>query len=190
MENDETVVTDVTTGEIMAAAGDMAFVRLQQAKTDVERYEAGQYAMQLLEVPGLERPIPRFMLDMPWDRDNDDTVEAILLNLATSADIEEATGERKLRKPEDVIGKAVVLLDVKMRRSDVQDAKWGAYAVLSLSVDGQPPEVMTSGHAQVLVTLWRCWCEGRFPVAGVFKLLGTPTKGRNQPVGFQVESKL
>lgn len=167
-----------------------AYAALVKAENATERYEAGQYAMELTDVPGFTHPVPRFFFDLPWADDDETTVESILVNLAAADDIEKATSQEKLRKLDDIIGQPVTILDIRAQQSDLEDAKWGAYIMLALSVDGGAQEAISTGHGQVCVTLWRCFCEGRLPVSGVFKKLGTPTKGRNQPIGFQVESAL
>lgn len=169
---------------------DSAFAVFQQAATALDHHAAGEYAMELVKLPDMEQPIPRFFLDLPWSDDSDAVVHQILVNLAGAEDITAATSDAKLRKIEDICGRPVTVFDVRVRETDVPDAKWGAYLSLAVSVDNGPQEAISSGHAQVAVTLWRCYCEGRFPVSGVFRKLGSPTKGRNQPIGFQIEEAL
>lgn len=167
-----------------------AYAALVKATNATERFEAGQYAMETIDLPGINAPIPRFFFDLPWADDDETTVDSILVNLAAAEDIEAATGQDKLRKLDEIVGQPVTVFDIRAQKSEVDDAKWGAYLVLALSVDNGPQEAISTGHGQVCVTLWRCFCEGRLPVSGVFKKLGTPTKGRNQPIGFKVESAL
>lgn len=174
----------------VANINDSAWAVVQAATTAVEKYDAGRFALTTARVTKSGKDIPAFMLDLPWAGDDTETVDNILIELIGAENIEEATGERELRKPKDIANRAVTVFDIKMRESDLEDARWGAYASLAVSVDGGPQEVINTGSSQVLITLWRCWCEGRFPVSGTFRLLGTPTKGRNQPVGFSVESAL
>jgi hypothetical protein len=165
-----------------------AFAQLMNAQTPMERFQAGQWAVEAVKVPGFKAPVPRFMFDLPWAQSNEETVTQILANLAAADDIEKATADKELRSPEEIAGQPVTVLDVVCRPSDVDDAKWGAYMSLMCTVAGAPPEVINTGAGQVAVTMWRCYCQGLLPVTGTFKLLGTPTKGRSQPVGFSVES--
>lgn len=174
----------------VAIPGDGAWATLQKAQTQAERYAAGQYATEAIPVPEFDAPVPRFFFDLPWADDDEATVDTILANLAGAEDLEAATAGNELRKLDAIIGEPVEVFDIRARKSEVDEAKWGAYLTLALSVDGGPQEVISSGHGQVCVTMWRCFMEDRLPVRGVFKKLGTPTKGRNQPIGFMVESPL
>lgn len=167
-----------------------AYAALVAATDPVARYDAGTYAMELLPVPGFRFPVPRFFFDLPWAEDNDETVAQILVNLASAPDIEEATAKTELRKIEDICNQAVTVVDLRAAESDVEDARWGAFLQLAVRLEDGSMETFSSGHQQVCVTLWRCYCEGRLPVSGVFRKLGKAKTGRSQPVGFQVESAL
>lgn len=164
-----------------------AFATLAAATTAADRYAAGQAALELISVPGMTKPAPKFMFDLPWAEDDDAAVADILARLAAAEDITDATAEKDLRKVKDIAGQDVTILDLRVRPSDVEDSDWGCYLSLAVSVDGGPQEVINTGAAQVAVVLWRCWCEGRFPVTGQFRLLGQAKPGRSQPVGFRVD---
>lgn len=176
--------------EVQSLADHSAWAAVQRAAGPVERYEAGLYAVELVDMAGCRQPVPRLMLDLPWADDDEQTVEQILVGLIVADDIEQVTNREGLRKLKDICDLPVTVFDVRARPGDVDDAKWGAYVSLAVSVDGGTQEAISSGHAQVITTLWRCWCEGRFPVSGRFVKLGKPKVGRDQPIGFQVESAL
>lgn len=167
-----------------------AFDLLKAADTPKARQEAGRYAVEAVPVPDFKYPVPRFFFDLPW-ADDENGFDDILAQLAAAEDIEAATERKELRKIDEVIGRPVVVLGALARRSEVEaDAKWGAYLSLTVSVDGAEPEVLNSGHGEVCVTVWRLYCEGRLPAAGMFVKRGEPKVGRKQPIGFQVEGEL
>jgi len=168
---------------------DGAFDVLKAATTDLERYEAGQYAIELVPLVHGSGEIPRFFYDLPWANDDADVVSGILAQLASAPDIAKATQAKELRKVNDLVDQPVTVLGLAVRTSDVEDAAWSGYLSLTVSVDGGAPEVINTGAAQVCVTMWRLWCEGRLPASGRFTKLGAPQKGRNQPLGFVVEDR-
>ena len=168
---------------------DSAFAVLKAANTATAKLEAGEYAIAEVPLVGGVGVVPRFFYDLPWADDDDQVVSSILAQLAASEDIDRATKAKELRKAEDVVGLDMRVLGVAVRASDVDDAKWAAYLSLTCSVEGGEPEVINTGAAQICVTMWRRWCEGRFPVSGRIVKLGAPKKGRSQPLGFEVEEK-
>lgn len=167
-----------------------AFEMLKAADNPKARFDAGQYAVGTIEVPGIAVPVPRFFFDLPWAESDDQAFDAILAQLAAAENIEEATERKELRKIEDFIGEPVEILGAVARESDVADAKWGAYLSLTVRVGGGEPEVVSTGNGEVCVTVWRLYCEGKLPARGIFVKRGEPKKGRNQPIGFQVEGEL
>jgi hypothetical protein len=173
----------------IALPEDSAWAVLAKASTPDERYAAAQYAITPWRFAPNGKPIPKLAEDLPWATDSAETVESILVNLLASEDITKATADSDLRNAKDIAGQPVVIFDLRMRIGDAEGEGWGCYASLDLSVGLGPHEVVNTSAKQVLSVLWRCWCEGRFPVAGVFTLLGTPGKGRSQPIGFQVEDR-
>lgn len=166
-----------------------AYDLLKAADTPTSKYEAGRYAVEAVEVPGFVHPVPRFMFDLPWNDDDDEIVAGILANIAAADNLEAATAGQELRDPGDLCGERVRILGVAARKSDLDDAKWGAYVTLTVSVNDGPPEVLNTGAGQVAVTAWRLYCDGALPANGTFVKYGTPKPGRSQPLGFQVEGE-
>lgn len=173
----------------VALPADSAFAVLKAASSEVEKLQAGEYAIAEVPLVGGVGVVPRFFYDLPWADDDDKVVSGILAQLAASDDIDKATHAKELRKADDVVGLDMRVLGVAVRASDVEDAKWAAYLSLTCSIEGGDPEVINTGAAQICVTMWRRWCEARFPVSGRIVKLGAPKKGRNQPLGFEVEEK-
>lgn len=197
--NTETPITPAEAGELTAARllQGSAWATVIRADTAETKYEAGRYAIEPVRYSRWGLAIPRLADDLPWAQSNSETVDNILVNLIASDDIETATAERELRKAEDLAGWSLTVHDLRAHESDVQPEKgaedsggWGFYVSLDVQVGNGPREVVNLSGKQAIVTLWRCWCEGRFPVAGTFRLLGKERGGRNRPIGFDVETKL
>lgn len=165
-----------------------AFDLWKAATNDRQRWEAGQYAVTPVPVPGFKYPVPPMFFDLPWNDDNDEIVAGILTGLAAAEDLEAATQNREPRDLGELAGRAIEILGVAARTSDVEDAKWGAYLMLTVTIDGGPPEVVTTGAGEVCVLCWRLFCEGKLPAKGVVTLRGAKREGRKQPVGIALES--
>lgn len=168
-----------------------AWAAIQSAKTEQERYEAAQLALSSARFTRTGKEIPALALDLPW-ADDSSAVENILTQLILAPDIAEATGEQaELRKVRDILNQGVMVFDIRVRESDVEgDGSWGVYVSLEVSVGGAAREIVNTGARQVIVTMWRLYCEGALPVQGAFIELGNPTPGRSRPVGFRVETPL
>ena len=165
-----------------------AFELFKSAATDRERFEAGKFATTAVAVPGFAKPVPPLFFDLPWNDDTDEVRLGILAQIAGASDIEKATQAKELRRAGDIIGQPVEVLGVAARVSDVEDADWGAYVVLTCSVDGGDPEAIPVGAPEVCVVMWRVYCEGKLPVRGTFVRRGREKAGRDQPIGFQLET--
>lgn len=176
----------MTSNEVAKYEGS-AWAMVKDANNATERFTAGQYAVEPIPVPEFDRPVPRFFFDLPWGDDDDATVAGILAQLASADDIDTATHPTELRKASELVGEPVTVLGMVARKSGVEDAAWGAYLACTVSVDGGEPEMLPIGSPQICVTLWRRWCEGRFPVSGQIVALGSKKPGRNQPLGFEIE---
>lgn len=174
----------------IAQTNDGAWATLAAASSELERYQAGQFAITPLPVPGFLAPVPPLFFDLPWADDDDATVTGILAGLAAAEDIDKATEATELRDPAELCGQTVTVLGVTARKSDLPKANWGAYLSMTCSVEGGPPEVLNTGAGEVCVVMWRRWCEGRIPVTGTFIKRGSAKEGRNQPLGFQIEEPL
>jgi hypothetical protein len=166
-----------------------AWAEVTKANTDMERYQAGQYAIEAVDVAGFDHPVPRFFFDLPWADAGDTVIDGILAQLASAPDISQATGVKELRKARDLVGQPVTVLGVSAVSGDLEDSRWGAYTRLTVSVDGGAPEVLNVSAAQVQVTMWRLFCEGLLPASGRFVELAAAKKGRNAPLGFSYEEK-
>lgn len=166
-----------------------AWAAVQAATDENGRYEAAQAALETARFTRSGKEIPFLVMDLPW-ADDGQAVGNILTNLILSADIAEATqGAAELTKVKDIIDLPVTVHAVTCRESDVEgDGSWGVYLSLDVSVRGGPREIVNTGARQVIVTMWRLYCEDAFPVIGQFVKLGNPAPGRSQPVGFRIEN--
>ena len=167
-----------------------AYELLKAAKTDAERFEAGQYAVTKIEVPGFDLPVPRFFFDLPWVPEGDEVFESMLATMAAADDIDAASAERELVSAEDLVGKPVRVLGGMAQRSDLEEGSQGAYLWLTVSVEGGPPQLVLTGAAEVCVLFWRKYCAGQVPFDGRFITRGQGKKGRKPPIGFAVEAPL
>lgn len=176
-----------TSKEIEALSADSAWLAVQSADTPEAKFQAAQDAISEWRTAATGNPIPYLFSDLPLAEDTSGAVDSILTNLILSEDIEAATDVEADRKVEGICDLPVVVSRIAWRESDVAGEGWGAYVLLEVAVNGKPPEVYSTSAKQVVTVLWRCWCEGRFPVRGIFRQLGTKKVGRDQPIGFQVE---
>jgi hypothetical protein len=165
--------------------------QVQSATTPALRQEAARRALDQWGVSAAGNPIPALAIDLPRAGDNEGSVDDILTNLITAESIETASTSTTLRHAADLVGVAVEVRRIAWRESDIAGEGWGMYVLLEVAhVDTGLSETISTGAKQVIVTLWRCWCEGLFPVRGSFVALGQKRAGRDQPVGFQVETAL
>jgi hypothetical protein len=160
---------------------------LARATTPAAKRAAAKYALSEVQPESFKHPIPVLFLDFPWPSGDDDVVEDILLGLIESDDIAQASQGSEVLKADDLVGQTVTLLSVRARRSDLDDARWGAYLLLRAQLESGEVVPVATGAAQVIVTLWRMHVDGALPVTGQFVKLGQPVKGRNQPIGFRIE---
>ncbi len=162
-----------------------AWLVVQNARTQVERAVAAKRALQLVKIPEADRPVPRFFLDLPWSVDNDEVIESILERMIVADDLYAATGEADVRKADKLVATHITVNDVRAMKSDVEDARWGAFLMLDVDTPTERHVPVSVGASEVCVAIWRAYCEGLIPVKGMFILLGNPTPGRNQPIGFR-----
>ncbi len=159
---------------------------LLAAQTPADKVVAGRFAMELLPIPGMINPVPRLFADFQWS-DDEEIIDQIVLGLLTADNLAEATQEKeKLPGPSDVAYVAVTVHDVRAKRSDVEDAKWGAYLMIDVELPSGERIQVSGGGPQLVATFWRCQVEGLFPVQGEFVKLGNEKVGRNQPDGFRL----
>lgn len=166
------------------------WAEIQAAATPIEKHRLARWAVEAVEVPGFDHPVPRFFFDLPWAGDDNSVVDSILADIITAEDITTVTDRRESRKLADIKGRPVVVHGIEAARGDLEDSRWGAYLKVTISVDGGDPELFFVSSAQVTVTLWRLFMEGRLPAEGVFVEVAAAKKGQSAPMGFQVEEAL
>lgn len=176
--------------EVEALTADSPWAAIQKAASPMERYAASRAALEPFMEARTGNPIPALFQDLPRSDDNSGARESILVNLIVADDIEAATNADEGRNVADIVDVPVEVSRIAWDESDIEGEGWGAYVKLEVSVDGAAPAYYSTSAQEVVTVLWRCWCEGRFPVSGIFRLRGRKKVGRDQPIGFQVESRL
>ncbi len=161
--------------------------KLREATDFRSRIEAMRLALEPVPLPDFAFPVPPFFADLPWAASNEDGVVLdILARLGATEDITQIN-DAGLRDPMDILGQPCEILGVVARKTDLDDAKWGAYVSITLSVDGADPEVINTGAGEVCVVMWRLYCDGQLPMRGRFDVKGEKIKGRAQPITFRCE---
>lgn len=163
---------------------------LRGASSLDERMAAGRAIMELVELPQAKVPVPRFLGDLPWQTDNGDVVDQIILNLMVSEDIERASEGSTPLKASDVLNQWLVIHDLRVNNSDVEDSVWRAYYSIDVELEDGRRLVLNTGARQVMATLWRVYVDGMLPCWGKFTEIGESKTGRSAPLAVIVKSKL
>lgn len=174
----------------VAVPAGSAIELLRGASTPEETAAAGRAVMELVQLPDVARPVPRFLGDLPWSTNPEQVVDQIILNLLTAADIEKASEGSAPLKYGDLLDTWVVLRDLRVHESAVEDAEWAAYYSLAVERDNGEHLLVNVGAKQVLAVLWRVYVDGLIPCWIKFTELGEPVKGRNRPVGVIVKTSM
>ena len=181
--------TDPNTGEIQSTHDrHPTWTMVQAAGSYQEKVAAGRKALDLVTLPDLARPVPLFFVDMPW-ASTEGAQEDIVARMLAAPTLEEGTSSPdKLAPLGDYVGKVLTIHDAVARPGTLEDA-WGAYLSLDITVQGSEAHtVVNTSSLEVCAAVWRAIMESRLPLTGQVVLKGAPVKGRNQPIGFMVES--
>lgn len=154
------------------------------------RFQAFTAALQGVNDPRCARPIPRFMVGMPWADDDEDVSERIIAAMLAADDPYQAQDAGKTVSGKDLVGRRVTVHDMRVRPSD-KAGGWGAYLLLDCTVDDDDTDhrVVTIGAKQAVATLAYAWYSGDLPVVGTVTVI-TETAGGNTVLGFIVERDL
>lgn len=165
-------------------------VRAHTAPTKMERFRAYSHALEAVDDPRCDRPIPRFLLDLPWADNDDEVSDRIIAQMLAAENPYEVSGESATVSGKDLIGKRVVVQNLRVRPSNKQGG-WGAYLVVEATLEDRDDEavIVTVGAKQVVSLLAYAWCQGDLPLAGTFSVV-TETGNGNEVLGFIVESAL
>lgn len=151
------------------------------------RMKLAREAMQLVTDERTPRPIPAFMLELPWADDSDEIVERIITQLLASDDpdaFQSADNTQELKK---LLGKQITVHDLRVRASD-KDGGWGGFLILDVTIEGSADhQVITTGAKQAVARLGRAYLDGQIPGTGTFVEVAAASTGRSAPLGFILE---
>lgn len=179
MGNSEVAVPE---GRSLAAA--------REGKTQVDRHHAFMEAMQPVKVERCARPVPRFMVDMPWTSPEDLVAERIIAKLLSSEDPYAVTNAGETLSGKALVGRKVTVHDVRVSPSTTKGG-WGAYLLCDVTVDDNTEvhEVMTIGAKEPVAILSYAWFMGDLPITGTPTVV-TNTDDDKTVLGFVVERPL
>lgn len=157
-----------------------------EAGTQVERFRAFSHALEAVDDPRCQHPIPRFMLDMPWAGDDDETQDRIIATMLSRDDPYAEPDERGTLSYRDLIGKRVVIHDIRVAPSKFKGG-WGAFLVCDVTVeDSADHEILTVGAREAVSKLSLAYFRGDLPIQGTPTII-TETSAGNTVLGFTVE---
>ena len=177
------------TGEIVPVGSTTpVWDEVRAATTHADRVAASRKALEMVTLPDLSKPVPMFMVDLPWAQDREAAQEEILARIIAADSLEAGLADENLVKLDEVVGHNIVIHSVVARPGTV-DEGWGAYCSLDVTIDGKEDhKVVNTSSKEVCVVVWRAFVERRLPLTCHVILKGNPTPGRNQPVGLIPET--
>lgn len=130
-------------------------------------------AMTLVEDDRFERPVPRFLLELPYGGDSDAITDRIASAILVSDDPDEAQSEGGSTAGKDLIGKAATVHDLVVMPANSQKVQqkrgWPAYLLLDVTLGEDPAHlVVNTGAKQAVARLARAWADGHLPISGSF----------------------
>jgi hypothetical protein len=164
--------------------------RIKTAATPEERAVLQAEAMTLVEDDRFPRPLPRFLIELPYGGDSDEITDRIASAILVSEDPDAAQAEGGSMAGKDMIGKKATVHDLVVLPTNPEKVKgkggWPCYLLLDVSLDDDPARyVVNTGAKQAVTRLARAWADNQLPVSGVF----TEIPGTNA-VTFMVEPPL
>lgn len=164
--------------------------RLGAKLAPAERAKLQAQAMERVEDPRFERPVPRFLLDLPFGGDGDEITDRIASAVLVAEDPDEMQNMSGTTAGKDLVRKPVTVWDLRVLPGD-KPGGWGAFLLLDITVgDSEEHVIVNTGAKQVVARLARCWAEGQLPVRGAFaEIDGTGRQG-NAALAFVVEPAL
>lgn len=156
----------------------------------ITRFKAYSRALEAVDDPRCPRPIPRFLLDMPWSDDDDQVSERIIAAILANPDPWKAAEDGTSTSGKDLVGRRVVVHDMRVHPSD-KPGGWGAYLLLDCTLEREPEMhvAVTVGAKQVVALLALAWFSGDLPLAGTFTIV-TETASGGTVMSFIRESGL
>lgn len=154
--------------------------RVTTASNSVERAELQREAMELVEDDRFGRPVPRFLTELPFGGDADETTDRLASALLVAEDPDDAQNTEGTLSGKSLIGKPITVWDLRVAKGD-KPGGWGAYLLLDVTIEDSAEHlVVNTGAKQLVARLARCWAEGQFPVTGAIAAIPN-TGGQGDP---------
>lgn len=154
----------------------------------MSRLQAFTNALEPIFDERCERPIPRFMVDMPWSDGDDMIAERIIAKMLASDDPYTITDAGETLSGKALVGRKITVHDLRCKASDKKGG-WGAYLLCDITIDDADfHEAMTVGAKEAVAKLAYAWFQGDLPISGTMYLV-TETSGGGTVLGFMVEPK-
>lgn len=133
---------------------------------------------------GCPRPIPAFLLDLPWAASDDEAIAEIIDQILRAENIDAVLDRQGTVKFEDLIGQNVWIDRFSMRPTDLDEGV-GAYALIHFHLpNGERSEVTSTSALGVLAQLYKMHTMGALPRFVSVQEVDTGRKGRNNPLYF------
>lgn len=163
---------------------------IQETPDQMTRFKAYSRALEAVDDPRCPRPIPRFMLDMPWSDENDPVSERIIAAILSEPDPWEAQTGGASASGKDLVGRKVEIHDMRVHPSD-KPGGWGAYLLCDAVIGDRAGlhKAVTVGAKQAVALLALAWFQGDLPITGTFTVVTETGKG-NTVLGFIRETPL
>jgi hypothetical protein len=168
--------------------------QLVTATDPARRRQLARSALELVEVEGYHRPIPRAFLDLPKAGEDDESVSWDIAARVLASDTPydpDAADKEKLSK---LVGRKVTvhqLATKALTAADIEDTPTrgiGAYLVLSISVADNPDQTVAfTGSPRIITPLLYAYARGELPITGTVIEVGRAKGKRSAPLAFVVE---
>lgn len=156
---------------------------VDRTATQVERFAAYMHTMEKVAHPACRRPIPRFMVELPWAEDDEEMQERIIAQILASDDPYAAAEDPTTQSGKNLVGQRVVIHDIRCKPSD-KPGGWGAYLLCDATIgDSDIHQVVSVGAKQAVATLAYAHVNGDLPITGTFRIITETTEG-NTVIGF------
>lgn len=138
--------------------------------------------MELVDRKDCIKPIPKFLVELPWGDDENAAVEDIALQILYAESVEEVLSRRDSVEMEQLVGVPITVHSFKLNPSKLKDGI-GAFAVIDFTYQGNAKHQVTSTSALgVLAQLARIWQLDGFPFDCAPMEIDTGNNGKNNPI--------
>jgi hypothetical protein len=157
---------------------------LTGASTPEERRAIQAYSLERVEDERFERPVPRFLTELPFAGDDDEITDRIAGAILVAEDPTAAQEQAGTTGSKDVLNKTLTIWDLRVN-SGALEGGWGAYLLLDVSLDGEDEHfLVNTGSKQIITHLANRWAYGQLPIRGAFAAIGGTGKRGNAALAF------